>query len=362
MSELHLSLPDALEPRTTDLLHEYENRVKAIGGVYSRHPQALSECLQHARLILENFLAELRGKAFSLDDEEASFSTRIGSYRAKQGASKLDCLRATELLFEMIATAAAQACNGSRISTDELINALLVAHRVVWTRANAASIIYDSILLKRVHELDMSERRRLAREIHDRIGNSLSLAQRNLELHEFYVNDGSELAGKAIGQVQSALLETAATVRHLISDLRLPRHGAALESSLKAFAAASESNTKLDLTVSGMEAWAPPEYLEEIFLVLREALRNVFTHAKATRVTVRVDIEPDDIHAVVRDNGVGIAPERLAELTRSQRQGITGMIERTQLLQGDLRMTSQLGRWTMMELWVPVPDWSADDE
>ncbi|HTE19748.1 MAG TPA: ATP-binding protein, partial [Armatimonadota bacterium] len=87
--------------------------------------------------------------------------------------------------------------------------------------------------------------------------------------------------------------------------------------------------------------------------VVQEALTNVFRHARATRVSVHLERRPDEVRAIVEDNGRGFdagavsaAPERL---------GLLGMRERADGVNGTLEIESSPGSGTTVFLCIPLP-------
>jgi signal transduction histidine kinase len=148
--------------------------------------------------------------------------------------------------------------------------------------------------------------RRIAREIHDRVGNNIRVAIRNLELCEL---DGS--ASVAVTQdrlvVARQVLEDALrSVRSLALDLRTLAPGRTVEDGLVGFIAEfGDGASTVDVRVSGDSACLTGRCADELFLILREALRNAFCRARARRVEVSLHVESDQVDATVHDDGRG---------------------------------------------------------
>jgi signal transduction histidine kinase len=96
--------------------------------------------------------------------------------------------------------------------------------------------------------------------------------------------------------------------------------------------------------------WATPEVIEEVFLIIREALRNVVAHAQAERVLVRVDVAPDVLRASVVDDGRGFQPTDPGQ----GGTGVLSMRERAAMLGGTLTISSRSGQGTRLDLVVPL--------
>jgi signal transduction histidine kinase len=151
---------------------------------------------------------------------------------------------------------------------------------------------------------------------------------------------------------QQTLGETIEVVRQAISDLRLVEPMESLEKAIKLFLEeATGPNLISHVEVNGDEVWAAPEVIEEVFLIVREGLRNVVAHAHAERVLVRVDVAPDDLRASVVDDGRGFQP---SEAGGHGGTGVLSMRERAAMLGGMLTISSRNGQGTRLELLVPL--------
>jgi signal transduction histidine kinase len=105
----------------------------------------------------------------------------------------------------------------------------------------------------------------------------------------------------------------------------------------------------VQLVVNGDEQLASPTMLDEVFQVVREAVRNAFAHARARNVVVRIDILPPEVRLAVRDDGVGIASE-----AEAGGLGQAIMRERMASLGGSLKISSRPGRGTSIEGRAPL--------
>jgi signal transduction histidine kinase len=198
----------------------------------------------------------------------------------------------------------------------------------------------------------MGERRRIARELHDRVGNGLSVAQRQLEL----LQDHGDKA---------PVPESMESLRAVICDLRceappggLPGGplGSPLGSLEEALASYLEAVRADDVTprlrVTGDETFVPQVVRDESFLIVCEAIRNALGHGAPGTVLVSVNIAPQELRAVVEDTGCGFDH---ATAPPSGAMGLSSMRERAALLGGSVSVLSQPGRGTRIELVVPLP-------
>ncbi|MEU4549570.1 sensor histidine kinase [Nonomuraea dietziae] len=211
---------------------------------------------------------------------------------------------------------------------------------------------YHSFLLNQVHEAQEDERRRIARELHDRIGHGVSVAHQQLALSEVYRPVDAARAGAKISLAQQAIQETMENLRQITSELHPQVPVKSLEKSLIGFLETVEDDAgSVRLEVSGDESWAQPRVLDEAFLIVREAVRNALGHGRPKVVLVRVDIAPHELSASIQDNGRGFDPSRARERCGV---GLTSMRERAELLGGRVLISSEPGSGCLVELFVPL--------
>jgi len=185
------------------------------------------------------------------------------------------------------------------------------------------------------------ERRRIARRIHDEVGQILAAARWALAAGE------KEEAEKLLAQGIEALRDLARELRPPLLD------EAGLAPALrKLLANFSASGIAVDAEI---EEARYPELVETVaFRVIQEALENVRRHAQARRVFLRVEEEEGWLLGEVRDDGKGFDPERT-----SPGLGLSGMREWVELLGGKLFIESQPGRGTRVSFRLPLARWSS---
>lgn len=261
--------------------------------------------------------------------------------------------QAARFLFEEIAEALPPDSPRSGVRA-----ALVTAQNETTLRMEAAQIRANARFLDQEQSANQEFRRFLARELHDRIGSSVSLANRQLELYELLSAHASdENAHGRLRALKNALLELNQQLRELISDQRRSERAGSLETALRSYA------DSLDLTVphvrmdfSGEESWVPPHFLDELFLVLRECLRNSVRHAGAEQIHIAVRLERTEVRAIASDDGAGFEVE--AQLARGSEagasSGLTSLSERITALGGRVRFLSAPGDGTRTMILVPI--------
>ncbi len=195
--------------------------------------------------------------------------------------------------------------------------------------------------------VQLDERRRLARELHDRVGEALSVGLRRLELQEM---DDPSATPDRDNVARDVLVTAMSRLRAVTSDLR-EAAPTSIEQGLNEYLDFFRATAAVELRISGDERRASPVMLEETFLILREAVRNALTHGIPSEVKVVVEITKRELQARVIDDGRGF---ELGSVT-SNGVGIASMRERTALMGGRFWISSQPGGGTCVEVSLPLP-------
>jgi PAS domain S-box-containing protein len=208
-------------------------------------------------------------------------------------------------------------------------------------------------LTARLQSVREEERARVAREIHDELGQALTAIKLDLaSLIRALRADQKEELEKA-ESILRLVDQTILSVRRIATELRpgiLDDLGlvAAIEWAAEEFEARTGTKCQLDLPEDDIVI--DQERTTAIFRIFQETLTNVTRHAEATRVDVRLGREDGNIVLEVHDNGRGIAEEQLSS---GRSLGILGMRERALLLGGELTITGSPGKGTTVRLRIP---------
>jgi signal transduction histidine kinase len=329
------------------ILRDFEAALESAHSALLKDDLSRKQVLTHARDIVARTAAEIGGHPAPV--VQPGLAREIGADRASTNIAPTESLRASNLLFDTVIRRVTAALDGPD-ATEQLILVSLTLHEILISALRVAADAFVGVLLNRIHQAQVEERRRISRELHDRIGHGIGVAQRQLELSEIYWSDDRQRSLSRLRAAQHGLTGTLEAVRHTIAGLRLiePVHG--LEKALQMFLdSAAAPDLIHDIRVNGDESWAPTTLIEETFLIIREALRNTIAHAQAQVVLVRVDIDPDQLRATVTDDGQGFDPAGGHRGT-----GLLSMRERANLLGGSLSLVSRPGGGTQLELRLPV--------
>jgi two-component system CheB/CheR fusion protein len=200
------------------------------------------------------------------------------------------------------------------------------------------------------------ERRRVARELHDQMGQNLTAL--NLGLNSL---DDSDHGGDAFRSIVRPLQELAAQTARDLHRVALELRPAALDDLglVKALRNLVENWSLHCRIESDFEAtnYDPAKACFEIettlYRLVQEALNNVAKHSGASQVSVVLRTTPDHVQAIVEDNGHGFEVGRVRQ-AEAGRLGIKGMQERLGLLHGKLGIESAPGRGTTVVARIPI--------
>jgi signal transduction histidine kinase len=201
------------------------------------------------------------------------------------------------------------------------------------------------MLSGRILELQDIERRKIARELHDSVGQYLTGLKMTLARvakdTERTVVDPREWLPETIALADQAILEVR-TISHLLHPPLLDELGFASAAQWYAEEFAKRSGTEVDVTVAPIVERLPKEIELALFRVLQEALTNVHRHAKARRVDVDVCCASSELILTVRDDGKGIPALVIQRFREGLAAGIglAGMRERLADLGGRLEVAS----------------------
>jgi PAS domain S-box-containing protein len=216
----------------------------------------------------------------------------------------------------------------------------------------------------RILTLQDQERRKMARGLHDSLGQYLASLKMNLDLLLTADGNMEKLASECSEIVETCLTETR-TISHLLHPPLLDETGFGSAAQWYADGFAQRSGIKVNINL-------PPELDRlhkdveiALFRALQEGLTNVHRHSGATAVDICVRVDTEQVHLEISDNGRGIPKKQLAQLADGNGApsvGIAGMRERVRELRGSFEIKSdRTGTRVILAIPLLQPD-SARDE
>jgi PAS domain S-box-containing protein len=221
------------------------------------------------------------------------------------------------------------------------------------TKRKEAEEVLSNISRKLI-EAQEQERSRIARELHDDIGQRLALLA--VELDQIPQNSPA-LPPEVLSQLRELQKRTTdltgdiQTMSHTLHSSKLSLLG--LDGAIRSLCNEFGAHQKMEIEFKShdLPANVPPSVSSALFRVLQEALQNAAKHSGAKHVDVQLNGEADEVHLIVKDRGKGFD---LFTAMRGIGLGLTSMQERVRLLNGKIEIQSQPMAGTTIHVRVPV--------
>lgn len=218
-------------------------------------------------------------------------------------------------------------------------------------------------LLRQVITAQEDERKRIARELHDEIMQSLTALLYAMETAAQATDQGDQT--RLTSQTWSLAQRILDDVHNLIHDLR-----PTLLDNLGLFSALrwlvdqrlTSAGVEVQITGNGLPlpekepaSRLPPDVEIALFRVLQEAISNIAEHARARQVEINFEFEPDQVSVTVEDDGIGFDLDEVARSPDMKRGlGLMGMWERMELVGGKVIVSSTPGEGTTLSIHAPL--------
>jgi signal transduction histidine kinase len=199
----------------------------------------------------------------------------------------------------------------------------------------------------------LAERTRIARELHDTLLQSFQA----LLLHFQAVNDllppgkAKESLEKALGRGDQAIIEGRDAIQNLRSSTTVTNELAEALAALGAELGGENKSVRLRISVEGAPRELHPILRDDIYRIAREALRNAFQHAQASKIEAEIIYGEHLLRLRIRDDGKGI-DRKVLDAGRDGHWGLPGMRERAEQMGAQLDIWSEAGAGTEVELQV----------
>jgi PAS domain S-box-containing protein len=207
----------------------------------------------------------------------------------------------------------------------------------------------------RILTLQDDERRRIARELHDSLGQYLAALKMQLDILALSADKQPELIAECTGIVEQCLKETR-TISHLLHPPLLDEAGFGSAARWYVDGFAQRSGIDVNLVLPPVFGRLPRDVEIALFRILQEALTNVHRHSESTRVEIRLSVDERRVQMEIQDFGHGIAAGTMRQLLNGGAKGsvgIAGMRERARELGGSLQITSD-PKGTVLTLTLPL--------
>lgn len=246
-----------------------------------------------------------------------------------------------------------------RDASGAIVGAVLV-FRDISARKHAEEEVRNAEMLRRFsHSLlraQDEERRRIARDLHDSVGQTLTAAKMSLAAIGRATQSGHQAAG--IAQTNTHLDQALSEIRttsYLLHPPLLDELGFASAASWYVEGFSKRCGIQVDLQMPGFER-LPSDVEMVLFRVLQESLTNIHRHSGSSAASVALQVEPGRVVLSVQDYGHGIPRERLERFAQTGAGvgvGLAGMRERVRELNGDLQLGSD-EKGTLITAEIPL--------
>ncbi len=250
-----------------------------------------------------------------------------------------------------------------RITVDDLKLLTAIGHQVGIAIENAR--LYEEVrqkealrrrLLDELIRVQEEERKRVARELHDRVGQNLTALIMAVGSAEEILPPEAAHVRKHLAEIRTMMAAVVEETRRLMLDLRpalLDDLG--LIPAIRSYAEAhlSPVGVQLQVEVGGTKRKLPSSVDIALFRVVQEAVTNIVKHAEASKASIRLHFNKSSVSATIVDDGHGF--DRKESALEARTFGLLGMEERTALLGGTLCIDSQPNGGTRVDLQIPTP-------
>lgn len=204
-----------------------------------------------------------------------------------------------------------------------------------------------------------AERQRIARELHDETGQTLTALGMGLRGMSDTILTNRNRAVEQANQLEKLAVEGVEELQRMVSGLHPPQlDDLGLLAALRWYAndISNRSNITINITSHGNKPILSSDIRSVVFRIAQEAITNVVRHAAADKIDIQLDYSTDNIYLRVEDNGQGFNTDIVLKKKpgKPTAWGLLGMVERASLVGGSCNILSHPGKGTLIEVNVPI--------
>jgi signal transduction histidine kinase len=217
----------------------------------------------------------------------------------------------------------------------------------------SAVLRQQDIATRDIIQAGEKERKRIATDLHDGVGQLFSAVRMNLSsLMERIVlthADEQALAEKTLAMVDESCREVRTIAHQMMPDILLKT---GLVPAIKDFANKIDSqHLKINLEAYGLEERLDNNMEIVLYRVVQECINNVTKHSKASRLDINLTREGRDISVTIEDNGVGF---NMADKMKFEGIGLRNIATRVKYLKGSVEVSSDQNKGTLVAIYIPL--------
>jgi len=221
-------------------------------------------------------------------------------------------------------------------------------------------------LLHRTVIAQESERQRIARELHDETGQTLTALGMGLRGMSEMISTNRNRAVEQANQLEKLAMHGVEELQRMVAGLHPPQlDDLGLLAALRWYASDTSSRfgIRINIVNHGIKPSLSSDVRAVVFRIAQEAITNVVRHANASNIDLQLDYSSDNIYLRVEDNGQGFNTDEVLKKKpgKPTAWGLLGMVERASLVGGTCNIFSHPGKGTLIEVNVPIIGETSDD-
>jgi DNA-binding NarL/FixJ family response regulator/signal transduction histidine kinase len=340
------------------ILTSYRECLEESRDPVTHHGPSQDRLIVSGSEIIADMAASVQAGRVLIDVRCKVRDSAIGEAPTRSQLGPADALRAARMFFSVVVNSLAREVSADPELLPSFVIGIMALNESLSMRLEEFNAAYPDYPLYDVDQAHLDERRRIARGLHDQLGEGLSAALRQLELHELGSRERTPGTAPRTAMARGFLVEAMDKLRAALSDLRQDPVKS-LEKALTDYLESRPTDAYVQLRISGDETHASPTVIQESYFIIREAIRNALTHGAAELALIWVNFTPEELRASVDDDGRGFVP---ADRHDTGTASIASMRERATRIGGRLTISSTPSQGTRVELVVPLHDSAINEQ
>lgn len=341
-----------LEERFGEIFEDYERRLRGMNSLLVVGDGTTPEQLEaNARSVLGRAARVLKGEERSLLAVEEEIYRNIESSEEPLNPHPDESFRAGVALCKAGVTVVVENLVPGATPA-QIAGVALAVQEIVMDRVSRMVMAsYVDYLLTKVKETQFEERRRYSRELHDRLAHQMTVVTQSLDLYRAFREGDPGRAERRLDLAEESARESLDLMREFSRELRFSETSDGLRIALENLVRISvPESVRYEVSLEGEEKHLPDYVRDQLYMVLREGVRNAVAHSGSERIEVGVSITSWQVAARVRDHGSGFHPED----DTTEGLGLSSMRERVSLLGGTFELVPEEGGGVRAEVRLPL--------